>query len=354
MNPEENELLQKIYASMTPSGAVDSEALLNTLLAEGKALLWAGAEQQSKYGNRNTIITKQVTNRSGGALSVVENKANLDSLVASCFSEDAVRGEKSTEEVAEELVAESHNFEAADNLQLEMLQDAYPNRQYFEANCPKLLNELVQSKASFGSTTRVSSRRQSIARNVVQTTSAAQREQYSNFVQNVHTDKDLDAGIQDDMLNAMAAETIADLAASSEHRPSEHEEGIIREMYGRITASGAVDHEELLELLLTEGRRLQWELAAKQQGPKTKKTTPPTTGTSRFKASLQRAFPALSSERSQAIVRQLYSMVTSSGGADLDGMADVLFQEARKIMSAKDKTSSNSDDVARRKLLSKL
>ncbi|KNC97567.1 uncharacterized protein SPPG_07040 [Spizellomyces punctatus DAOM BR117] len=94
-----------------------------------------------------------------------------------------------------------------------------------------------------------------------------------------------------------------------------------------LTASGAVPHEEIITLLLTEARRIQWEQAQQEASSSgTTRTSTRTSGTSYRRMHAQRVQPDVS--REQAIMKEMYEKVTSAGAADAEGMLDVLLAEA--------------------------
>ncbi|KAI8818282.1 uncharacterized protein EV422DRAFT_569708 [Fimicolochytrium jonesii] len=122
----------------------------------------------------------------------------------------------------------------------------------------------------------------------------------------------------------------------------------------RILHSGhAAD--ELVELLLREARRRQWENAAKgnfgslsfclnqnQNQNQNQNRAPPTTTHASNAAKFSDATTA-----TQTLMREMYDRITPAGAADAEGMLDVLLREAKAAAAAE--TGPSAEDSAKGK-----
>lgn len=114
---------------------------------------------------------------------------------------------------------------------------------------------------------------------------------------------------------------------------------IIKELH-RLTSTGAVAHEEIVELLLTEAKRIQWEHAEHEANG-----TPNIRQQLNVGNSHRRAYniPAPDATREQAIMKEMYEKVTSAGAADAEGMLEVLLSEA--VRAAKEDNGKAKDGL---------
>ncbi|KAI9007222.1 hypothetical protein BC832DRAFT_435704 [Gaertneriomyces semiglobifer] len=102
---------------------------------------------------------------------------------------------------------------------------------------------------------------------------------------------------------------------------------IIKELHARITSSGAVDYEDIMQVLLTEARRIQWERAEERAAGHHRAPNAFVTNNTieqhrmRLQASMHDPI------RDQAIIREMYDKVTPAGAADIDGMMEILVRE---------------------------
>ncbi|KAJ3180842.1 hypothetical protein HDU85_003927 [Gaertneriomyces sp. JEL0708] len=98
---------------------------------------------------------------------------------------------------------------------------------------------------------------------------------------------------------------------------------IIKELHARITSSGAVDYEDIMQVLLTEARRIQWERAEERAAGHHRAPNNNSIEQHRMRLQASMHDPI----RDQAIIREMYDKVTPAGAADIDGMMEILVRE---------------------------
>ncbi|KAI9104426.1 hypothetical protein DFS34DRAFT_603110 [Phlyctochytrium arcticum] len=140
-------------------------------------------------------------------------------------------------------------------------------------------------------------------------------------------DASAEGNVQDVYAAGVAGQEMTDKLVRAVVLESNHEDAqaqrLIQSLHARITASGAVAHEEILEILLQEARRIQWETAASPTSKNNAKTLPYQIPTPRSASNLSDN----ESARAQSIVKEMYAHVTAGGAADAEGMVDMLLNE---------------------------
>ncbi|KAI8801852.1 hypothetical protein BJ742DRAFT_835210 [Cladochytrium replicatum] len=104
------------------------------------------------------------------------------------------------------------------------------------------------------------------------------------------------------------------------------DERIVRELHAHVTASGAVAPEEMLDVLLTEGKRILWNRA--ERGEDDQRPHAPAVE-NKSTVQVKQKTPA-EEVKEQEMIRQMYGRVTGSGAADAEGILDYLLVEAKK------------------------
>nr|KAJ3418655.1 hypothetical protein HK105_008012 [Polyrhizophydium stewartii] len=121
---------------------------------------------------------------------------------------------------------------------------------------------------------------------------------------------------------------------------------LVADIHAHITPSGAIGGEEILDRLLLEARRIQWERAAAAAAadgrPDAAAAPPPPRSADAAAASRRPGIVAKErgakssnrplSQRERDLLAGVYRQINDSGAADAEGILDVLLSEALRIV----------------------
>ncbi|KAJ1532543.1 hypothetical protein HK096_006467 [Nowakowskiella sp. JEL0078] len=162
-----------------------------------------------------------------------------------------------------------------------------------------------------------------------------------NVVSNLVEDAE-DFAAVDDSVDHILKSIFAEESSDNKNTEIQKSDQIIRDLHLFVSSTGAVATEELIEALLREGRRVQ-----NEQDQQPKKSVVSETPKRSFLETLfgrkpSTLIPKLEFKSTKInvedneIIKDIYGKISSSGGADTDGILELLLREARNLSAQKE------------------